>query len=54
MSRSSLRRVNEDALRAAETAAVEGTSIEVIDARSIAPLDIEVMANPLRRPAAWS
>jgi pyruvate dehydrogenase E1 component beta subunit len=32
------------ALRAAETAAVEGTSIEVIDARSIAPLDIEVMA----------
>jgi len=37
------------ALRAAETAAVEGTSIEVIDARSIAPLDIEVMAKSLEK-----
>ncbi len=37
------------ALRAAETAAVEGTSIEVIDARSIAPLDIGVMAKSLEK-----
>ncbi len=37
------------ALRAAETAAVEGTSIEVIDARSIAPLDLAVMAKSLEK-----
>ena len=30
-------------LRAADTAALEGTSIEVIDARSVAPLDFETM-----------
>src|ERR1035438_1496334 len=37
------------ALRAAETAAVEGTSIEVIDTRSIAPLDIGLMAKSLEK-----
>ena len=31
-------------LRAAETAEAEGTSLEVIDARSIAPLDLDTMA----------
>jgi pyruvate dehydrogenase E1 component beta subunit len=36
-------------LRAAETAQGEGVSIEVIDARSIAPLDLEVMASSLRK-----
>ncbi len=36
-------------LRAAETAAVEGTSLEVIDARSIAPLDIELMAKSVEK-----
>jgi 2-oxoisovalerate dehydrogenase E1 component beta subunit len=37
------------ALRAAEAAAAEGTSIEVIDARSIAPLDIPPMAASLEK-----
>ena len=32
------------ALRAADTAAVEGLSLEVIDARSLAPLDIDTLA----------
>jgi pyruvate dehydrogenase E1 component beta subunit len=36
-------------LRAAETAAVEGVSVEVIDARSIAPLDIDTMAASLEK-----
>jgi pyruvate dehydrogenase E1 component beta subunit len=36
-------------LRAAETSQGEGVSIEVIDARSIAPLDLEVMAASLRK-----
>src|SRR5580700_4124558 len=36
-------------LRAAETAAVEGTSIEVIDARSIAPLDFGVISELTQR-----
>jgi pyruvate dehydrogenase E1 component beta subunit len=36
-------------LRAAEAAQGEGVSIEVIDARSISPLDLEVMAASLRK-----
>ena len=32
------------ALKAAETAASEGVSVEVVDARSLAPLDVETMA----------
>jgi pyruvate dehydrogenase E1 component beta subunit len=36
-------------LRAAETASGEGVSIEVIDARSVAPLDLDVMAASLRK-----
>jgi 2-oxoisovalerate dehydrogenase E1 component beta subunit len=37
------------ALRAAETAADEGVSIEVIDARSLAPLDLAPMATSLEK-----
>jgi pyruvate dehydrogenase E1 component beta subunit len=37
------------ALRAAEAASAEGTSVEVIDARSIAPLDIPPMAASLEK-----
>ena len=37
------------ALRAAETAADEGVSIEVIDARSLAPLDLSPMATSLEK-----
>jgi pyruvate dehydrogenase E1 component beta subunit len=37
------------ALRAAETAQAEGLSIEVIDARSIAPLDLGVMAKSVEK-----
>ncbi len=37
------------ALRAAETAAGEGVSIEVIDARSLAPLDLAPMATSLEK-----
>jgi pyruvate dehydrogenase E1 component beta subunit len=36
-------------LRAAETASGEGVSIEVVDARSIAPLDLDVMAASLEK-----
>jgi pyruvate dehydrogenase E1 component beta subunit len=36
-------------LRAAETAAVEGVSIEAIDARGIAPLDLDTMAASLEK-----
>jgi pyruvate dehydrogenase E1 component beta subunit len=36
-------------LRAADTAAVEGTSLEVVDARSLAPLDIETMARSVKK-----
>jgi 2-oxoisovalerate dehydrogenase E1 component subunit beta len=37
------------ALRAAEAAAGEGVSVEVIDARSLAPLDVETMAASLEK-----
>lgn len=37
------------ALRAAETAAEEGTSLEVVDARSLAPLDFVTMAGSLEK-----
>ncbi|HQT99127.1 MAG TPA: alpha-ketoacid dehydrogenase subunit beta [Acidimicrobiales bacterium] len=37
------------ALRAADTAAVEGVSLEVIDARSLAPLDLDTMATSLEK-----
>jgi 2-oxoisovalerate dehydrogenase E1 component beta subunit len=36
-------------LRAADTAAVEGTSIEVVDARSLAPLDIDTMVKSVEK-----
>ena len=36
-------------LRAADTAAVEGRSLEVVDARSIAPLDLEPMVKSLEK-----
>ena len=36
-------------LRAAETAAVEGVSIEAIDARGIAPLDLDTMVASLEK-----
>ena len=36
-------------LRAAETAATEGRSIEVIDLRSVAPIDIETVAASVRK-----
>jgi pyruvate dehydrogenase E1 component beta subunit len=37
------------ALRAADTASAEGVSLEVIDARSIAPLDFETLATSLTK-----
>jgi pyruvate dehydrogenase E1 component beta subunit len=36
-------------LRAADTAAVEGTSLEVVDARSLAPLDIDTMVKSVEK-----
>ncbi len=36
-------------LRAADTAAVEGTSLEVVDARSLAPLDIDTMVRSVEK-----
>jgi pyruvate dehydrogenase E1 component beta subunit len=36
-------------LRAADTAAAEGTSLEIIDARSLAPLDLDTMARSLEK-----
>jgi len=36
-------------LRAADAAASEGTSLEVIDARSIAPLDLATMVTSLQK-----
>ena len=36
-------------MRAADTAAVEGTSLEVVDARSLAPLDLDTMATSLEK-----
>src|SRR5665213_2527516 len=36
-------------LRAADTAAVEGTSLEVVDARSIAPLELDTMVKSLEK-----
>jgi len=36
-------------LRAAQTAETEGTSIEVIDARSVSPLDLDTMARSLEK-----
>jgi len=36
-------------LRAADTAALEGVSIEVIDARSVSPLDFETMARSVEK-----
>ncbi|MEN0128256.1 MAG: alpha-ketoacid dehydrogenase subunit beta [Brevundimonas sp.] len=37
------------ALKAAETAAAEGTSIEVVDLRTLSPLDIETVATSVRK-----
>jgi 2-oxoisovalerate dehydrogenase E1 component beta subunit len=37
------------ALAAAETAAAEGASLEVIDLRSLAPLDMETLATSVRK-----
>ena len=39
----------ETALRAAEAAAEEGTSVEVIDLRSLAPLDVETLVTSVRK-----
>jgi len=39
-------------LRAADTAQGEGVSIEAIDVRSLAPLDIDVWSHRWRRPVA--
>jgi pyruvate dehydrogenase E1 component beta subunit len=36
-------------LRAADTAVAEGTSLEIIDARSLAPLDLDTMARSLEK-----
>ncbi len=36
-------------LRAADTAELEGTSLEVIDARSVAPLDLDTMARSVQK-----
>lgn len=38
-----------DALRAAETLAAEGKSVEVVDLRSLVPLDIETVLNSVRK-----
>ena len=42
------------ALQAAEIAASEGTSIEVIDIRSLSPIDFDTIINSVKRPVASS
>lgn len=47
-------RMVQDCLAAAESLAAEGVSVEVVDLRTIAPLDRETVLASSPRPTAWS